>query len=295
MLHAELKVLEGRQSGKSIPLNVKQFLIGREQDCHLRPNSDLVSRHHCVLSIDDYTVRVRDLGSTNGTFVNGERIQGQVVLKPGDHLAVGKLTFELVVGDRARPAAPATVPVPEAVETSAGDSETLDIPATAAAETDDTTVLAGGAASDSAIMSNVPQPVQPAAVTYPQMVPYGMPQGYPVPGYPQAPYPAMPYGMPGYPAMPYAPPGYMPAPGYPMQPMMPGYPAGQVPGAAQAPATASELPVVLPNPDETGVKSAPPPETVPAAGAPSDVVQQGQKKPSEAAADIIRMHRLRRQ
>src|SRR5262245_39867811 len=102
MLQVDLKVLEGRQQGKTIPLNVRQFLIGREQDCHLRPNSDLVSRHHCVFTLDDYTVRLRDLGSTNGTFVNGERIQGQVVLKAGDHVAVGKLSFEMVVREDAK-------------------------------------------------------------------------------------------------------------------------------------------------------------------------------------------------
>src|SRR5438477_4920298 len=105
MVDVELKVLEGRQQGKAIPLHVRQFLIGREQDCHLRPNSDLVSRHHCVFTLDDFALRLRDLGSTNGTFVNGERIQGQVVLKPGDHVAVGKLSFEIVVKEPARVAA----------------------------------------------------------------------------------------------------------------------------------------------------------------------------------------------
>lgn len=291
MLHAELKVLEGRQAGKSIPLNVKQFLIGREQDCHLRPNSDLISRHHCVLTLDDFTVRLRDLGSTNGTFVNGERIQGQVVLKPGDHVAVGKLAFELVVGERARVAPPPPVSPPtEAVETSAGGSDTLEIAGAAEPQTDETTVMAAESTSDSAIMKNVPQPVVPAAMAYPQMVPYGMPPGYPTPGYPPGAYPGMPYGMPAYPGMPYPVPGYMPAPGYPMQPMMPGYPGAP---AAPEPAATQELPVVLPNPDETGAK--PPVPVEPAAGAPSEVVQQGQKKPSEAAADIIRMHRTRRQ
>src|SRR5450755_803975 len=109
MLEVELKVLEGRQQGKTIPLHVRQFLIGREQDCHLRPNSDLVSRHHCVFTLDDFSLRLRDLGSTNGTFVNGERIQGQVVLKAGDHVSVGKLSFEIVVKETARVLAPAAV------------------------------------------------------------------------------------------------------------------------------------------------------------------------------------------
>src|SRR6476620_11528042 len=109
MLQVDLKVLEGRQQGKLISLNVRQFLIGREQDCHLRPNSDLVSRHHCVFTVDDFTVRLRDLGSTNGTFVNDERLQGQVVLKAGDRVSVGKLSFEIVVREAvATPAAEKT-------------------------------------------------------------------------------------------------------------------------------------------------------------------------------------------
>ena len=48
MLQAKLKVVGGRHHGKIIPLATRKFLIGREQDCHLRPNSELVSRHHCA-------------------------------------------------------------------------------------------------------------------------------------------------------------------------------------------------------------------------------------------------------
>src|SRR5579872_7290290 len=140
MFQVELKVLEGRQQGKTIPLNVKQFLIGREEDCHLRPNSDLVSRHHCVFTVDDFTVRLRDLGSTNGTFVNGERLQGQVVLKPGDQVSVGKLSFEIVVREAATvaipapgrageaPATPPPQPNVESSETSLNVTDTIEIP-----------------------------------------------------------------------------------------------------------------------------------------------------------------------
>src|SRR5260221_4542909 len=123
MLEVELKVLEGKQQGKTIPLHVRQFLIGREQDCHLRPNSDLVSRHHCVFTVDDYTVRLRDLGSTNGTLVNGERIQGQVVLKAGDHVAVGKLSFEVVVKQKAPVAQPVAASGDSSATTSPGAPE----------------------------------------------------------------------------------------------------------------------------------------------------------------------------
>ncbi len=99
MLRAELKVVGGKQHGSLIPLQTKKFLVGREQDCQLRPNSESVSRHHCVFTIDDFGVRLRDLGSTNGTFVNGKRVQGQVLLEPDDRILIGKLEFEIVIHD----------------------------------------------------------------------------------------------------------------------------------------------------------------------------------------------------
>ena len=102
MLRAELKVIGGKQHGSLIPLQTKKFLVGREQDCQLRPTSESVSRHHCVFAIDDYGIRLRDLGSTNGTFVNGQRVQGQVVLQPNDRVLIGKLEFEIVIEGQAQ-------------------------------------------------------------------------------------------------------------------------------------------------------------------------------------------------
>ena len=52
MIEAELHVVGGKHSGQVIPLNRRKFLIGREGDCQLRPNSELVSRHHCVFGMD---------------------------------------------------------------------------------------------------------------------------------------------------------------------------------------------------------------------------------------------------
>lgn len=113
-MQVALKVIEGKQTGTLIPLNREKFLIGREEDCQLRPNSDLVSRHHCVIAMDDFTVRIRDLGSTNGTFVNDQRITTQVVLKQGDTIRIGKLAFEIQIQVQAAPA-PAVEVVPEPV------------------------------------------------------------------------------------------------------------------------------------------------------------------------------------
>lgn len=306
MLQVDLKVLEGRQQGKLIPLNVRQFLIGREQDCHLRPNSDLVSRHHCVFTIDDFTVRLRDLGSTNGTYVNGERIQGQVVLKAGDNVVVGKLSFEVVVRQAARvevavgagkagaaPAAEQSRSL-ESMETALNVSDTMEFPATLPVG-DDTAVLPSfPAAEPSQAPAGFTVPPSPFGVP-----PYGMPQGYGLPpGYP----PAYPQGYPaGY--MPgYGMPNYMPMPGYGMPQMMPpAYPMPQ-PTPAAAPATASagkaapEMPEVsLPDPESTGAKPvAPPPPPPPVAEGEAAASAPVAKKPSDAAADIIRSHRMHR-
>ncbi|MFV0443832.1 MAG: FHA domain-containing protein [Planctomycetaceae bacterium] len=97
MSKIDLRVVAGSQSGSLISLPEGRFLIGREHDCHLRPNSELISRHHCAFTHDAHGVRIRDLGSTNGTFVNGQRIQGNVQLKPGDLVSAGKVELMVVI------------------------------------------------------------------------------------------------------------------------------------------------------------------------------------------------------
>lgn len=91
----ELVLTRGAKAGQAIALSTSKFFIGRADDCHLRPKSDLVSRHHCAILIEDGYVGVRDFGSKNGTFVNGERVAGEIELKKGDKLEVGDLEFEL--------------------------------------------------------------------------------------------------------------------------------------------------------------------------------------------------------
>src|SRR4051794_10013442 len=118
MLQAELKILGGKHQGKLIALNSKKFLVGREQDCHLRPNSDLVSRHHCVFTVDEYAVRLRDLGSTNGTLVNGTNLRGEVILKAGDQITIGKLELEVLIRQSSgKTPVPATKSVPDIAKT----------------------------------------------------------------------------------------------------------------------------------------------------------------------------------
>ncbi len=85
----------GPAEGKVIPINVPQFLIGRDPGCQLRPASILISKRHCALLRRDEKVFVRDFGSTNGTFVNDRQIKGEIELLDGDKLRVGPLTFKV--------------------------------------------------------------------------------------------------------------------------------------------------------------------------------------------------------
>ena len=55
----------------------------------------MLSRHHCVFKKDEYSLRIRDLGSTNGTFVNGRRIFSEAILKPGDQVRIADVTFHI--------------------------------------------------------------------------------------------------------------------------------------------------------------------------------------------------------
>ena len=96
-MEVRLKVLVGKNAGQELPVPGPKFFVGRAEDCQLRPRSDLISRHHCVLLIEEGFVAVRDFGSKNGTLINGDRIVGERELKQGDHLTIGPLEFEVVV------------------------------------------------------------------------------------------------------------------------------------------------------------------------------------------------------
>jgi len=92
-----LKVLEGSSAGKLLPVNVPTFFIGRGDDCHLRPNSSMISRRHCAIAIKEGRVAVHEFGSKNGTFINGERVNKRCEVANGDTLQVGPLKFAVLL------------------------------------------------------------------------------------------------------------------------------------------------------------------------------------------------------
>ncbi|WP_435010323.1 FHA domain-containing protein [Tundrisphaera lichenicola] len=98
-MKVQLVVVQGKPEGKTIPLAIPKFKIGRGEGCQLRPNSDLVSREHAEFEVGVDTVQVRDLGSRNGTEVNGKPLvkdQPQA-LKNGDLVKIGSLTFAVSI------------------------------------------------------------------------------------------------------------------------------------------------------------------------------------------------------
>ena len=89
----KLVVLAGAKKGAAVPIKKSSFVIGRSKECALRAGSDAISRKHCELKNDGQGATVRDLGSRNGTYVNGEKIEGVYTLSNGDTLKIGPLEF----------------------------------------------------------------------------------------------------------------------------------------------------------------------------------------------------------
>ena len=96
-MQVSLKVVGGKNAGRLIAINVPEFVIGRGETAHLRPQSDLVSRAHCSVLVADGKVVLRDLGSRNGTFLNDERLEGEQQVTIGDRFRVGRLQFEFQI------------------------------------------------------------------------------------------------------------------------------------------------------------------------------------------------------
>ncbi len=90
-----LQVIKGRSASTTLKLGDGVTSIGRHDDCAIRIKSSQVSRKHCELFEAGGKLAIRDLGSSNGTFVNGKKISGEQVLKSGDELTVGAVTLRV--------------------------------------------------------------------------------------------------------------------------------------------------------------------------------------------------------
>jgi pSer/pThr/pTyr-binding forkhead associated (FHA) protein len=92
---AKLIVASGKSAGRSIAIKRNKLLIGRAEGCDVRPLSEDVSRRHCAITVGPAEVWVEDLGSRNGTLVNGVPVTRQVLLD-GDCIEIGVYTLTYV-------------------------------------------------------------------------------------------------------------------------------------------------------------------------------------------------------
>lgn len=97
-MDVHLKVMKGKPRGHCLRFGPGEFVFGRGPECHIRPNSELVSRQHCLLKVGvGGQLVIRDLGSANGTLVNGSRVVGERLLNDGDTLQVGPVVLQVVL------------------------------------------------------------------------------------------------------------------------------------------------------------------------------------------------------
>jgi len=98
----QLEVVSGPDQGRVLPLQRKENIIGRDAGAHIILSDSEVSRHHCRISIEGQRAEIEDLGSTNGTLVNGRAVE-KAWLHTGDSIQLGDSLLELRAANDALP------------------------------------------------------------------------------------------------------------------------------------------------------------------------------------------------
>jgi pSer/pThr/pTyr-binding forkhead associated (FHA) protein len=119
---AKLVILSQGLNGRTHELKVEKTTIGRVEDNSFQIAEPSVSSHHCEVLLRGDEVVIKDLNSTNGTFINDEKIT-ESVLKPGQTLRLGQIELRLENGAPA-PAATASAPAPAPAGAKKPDSVT---------------------------------------------------------------------------------------------------------------------------------------------------------------------------
>ena len=92
----EVGAVDGRV--REILLSGDEFLVGRGEDCDLCLRDPEVSRHHCLIRVRGRETAISDLGSSNGTFINGHRLLSQAKLNTGDEIVLGPFRYVVDLG-----------------------------------------------------------------------------------------------------------------------------------------------------------------------------------------------------
>jgi pSer/pThr/pTyr-binding forkhead associated (FHA) protein len=94
-MKVKLVVIRGKPAGKTVEFPAGEFYFGRGKECHVRSNNEWISRQHCLLRVTSSGAYLRDLGSRNGTLVNGVLLSEELQLQTGDQVQLGPLVFEV--------------------------------------------------------------------------------------------------------------------------------------------------------------------------------------------------------
>lgn len=90
----EFVVQSGKYRGKRLKIVEPEIVFGRDESCRVRITSPDVSRYHCLIRQTETGWTVRDLGSSNGTWVNDAQLAGDRALQAGDLIRVGPMVLE---------------------------------------------------------------------------------------------------------------------------------------------------------------------------------------------------------
>ncbi|MEO1228084.1 MAG: FHA domain-containing protein [Myxococcota bacterium] len=102
-----LRFISGKYQGGEFPLeNDREFIVGRSSELDMVLVEDMVSRKHAKISTKTGQIVITDMGSTNGTFVNGEKVR-KTRLKEGDRILIGTSILKVVAASRAQSASEA--------------------------------------------------------------------------------------------------------------------------------------------------------------------------------------------
>ena len=108
-MDVNLVLFKKNGASKSFRLPSTVTVIGRRQESDLCIPLMVVSRRHCELNLEKGHLKLRDLGSRNGTYINGQRVD-QTELSPGDNIQIGPVTFGVQIDSQ-----PAELTTPDSV------------------------------------------------------------------------------------------------------------------------------------------------------------------------------------
>lgn len=117
VVHRMVAILQPTKQGRVIPIDRAVVLVGRGSDCDaaIRGSQKISRRHCCLVQVDD-AYFVRDLGSMNGVWLNGDRVEREARLKAGDTLCIGDVEFlfhpNARIETRSPGASPESLPLP---------------------------------------------------------------------------------------------------------------------------------------------------------------------------------------